>query len=87
MLVAGELDNFFPNAIYNSTIDVARAIRDSAHGRAEFWLDTGHSIHSERPRLFVQEILAFLADPRSGNSPIGTVVTTPANASYSMVDQ
>ena len=49
MLVAGDNDNYFPNAIYNSTIEVARAIRETAHGKAEFWLATGHSIHSERP--------------------------------------
>ena len=84
MLVAGDNDNYFPNAIYNSTISVARAIRETAHGKAEFWLDTGHSIHSERPRLFVQEILYFLANPDAGDSPNGTVVSTPPKAAYSL---
>jgi pimeloyl-ACP methyl ester carboxylesterase len=87
MLVAGDNDNYFPNAIYNSTIEVARAIRQSAHGKAEFWLDTGHSIHSERPRLFVKEILYFLAKPDAGDSPNGTVVSTPPRAAYSMADR
>jgi len=87
MLVAGDNDNYFPNAIYNSTIEVARAIRQSAHGKAEFWLDTGHSIHSERPRLFVKEILYFLVKPDAGDSPNGTVVSTPPKAVYSMADR
>jgi hypothetical protein len=87
MLVAGDMDNYFPNAIYNSTIEVARAIRDTAHGKAEFWLATGHSIHSERPRLFVQEILYFLANPDAGDSHNGTVVSTPPKAVYSQVNR
>jgi pimeloyl-ACP methyl ester carboxylesterase len=87
MLVAGDMDNVQPNAIYNSTIEVARALRDTAHGKAEFWLDTGHSIHSERPHLFVKEILYFLDNPDSGNSPNGTVVSTPPKADYSLVDR
>ncbi|MGZ4665042.1 MAG: alpha/beta fold hydrolase [Frankiaceae bacterium] len=87
MLVAGDNDNYFPNAIYNSTIDVARAIRDRAHGKAEFWLDTGHSIHSERPHLLVREILYFLANPDAGDSPNGTVVSTPPKADYSLADR
>ncbi|MGH8833680.1 MAG: zinc dependent phospholipase C family protein [Actinomycetes bacterium] len=87
MLVAGDNDNYFPNAIYNSTVEVARAIRQSARGKAEFWLDTGHSIHSERPHLFVKEILYFLAKPDAGDSPNGTVVSTPPRAAYSMADR
>ena len=87
MLVAGDNDNYFPNAIYNSTIEVARAIRQTAHGKTEFWLDTGHSIHSERPHLFVMEILYFLTKPDAGDSPNGTVVSTPPKAGYSMADR
>jgi hypothetical protein len=86
MLVAGDNDNYFPNAIYNSTIEVARGIRDTAHGKAEFWLDTGHSIHSERPHMFVLEILYFLDHPDVGDSPNGTVVSTPPKAEYSRTD-
>jgi hypothetical protein len=63
---------------------VAKAIRETAHGKAEFWLDTGHSIHSERPRLFVREILYFLDHPDAGDSPNGTVVSTPPKAAYSL---
>ncbi len=87
LLVAGDNDNYFPNAIYNSTIDVTRAIRQSAPGKAEFWLDTGHSIHNERPHLFAKEILYFLANLGAGDSPYGTVVSTPPNAVYSVTDQ
>ena len=79
-------DNFQPNAIYNSTIEVARAIRGTANGKAEFWLATGHSIHSERPHLFVREILYFLEHPDAGDSPNGTVVSTPPKADYSRRD-
>ena len=92
MLVAGDNDNYFPNAIYNSTIDVAHALRSTenghvpARGKAEFWLDTGHSIHSERPRQFVREILYFLDHPDAGDSPNGTVVSTPPKAEYSRTD-
>jgi hypothetical protein len=87
MLVTGDNDNYFPNAIYNSTIAVARTIRLSAPGKAEFWLDTGHSIHNERPHLFAKEILYFLANLDAGDSPNGVVVTTPPQAVYSMVTQ
>ena len=87
MLVAGDNDNFFPNAIYNSTIDLTRSIRLSGQGKAEFWLDTGHSIHNERPRLFAREITYFLTHPTAGDSPNGTVVSTPPKAAYSMTDR
>lgn len=88
MLVAGDNDNYFPNAIHNSTIDVARAYREAGgHGRAEYWQVTGHSIHAERPRLFVMEIRDFLDHPDAARSKVGTVVPTPPRAAYSQVDQ
>ena len=87
MLVAGEQDNFNPNAIYNSTIKVARSIRLSGHGKAEFWLDTGHSIHNERPHLFSMEIVYFLNNLDKGDSPNGVVVATPQEADYSVIDR
>jgi Zinc dependent phospholipase C len=87
MLVAGDNDNFNPNAIYNSTIDVVRAHRLVAQGKAEFYLDTGHSIHNERPHLFAKDIIYFLTHPTAGDSPNGTVVSTPPKASYSLIDR
>jgi Alpha/beta hydrolase family/Zinc dependent phospholipase C len=87
MLVAGDNDNYNPNAIYNSTIDVARAHRLIAQGKAEFWLDTGHSIHNERPHLFAKEIIYFLTHLTAGDSPNGTVVSTPPKAAYSRTDR
>jgi hypothetical protein len=87
LLAAGDNDNFSPNAIYNSTIDLVRSIRLSARGKAEFWLDTGHSFHDERPHLFAEEIIYFLNNLTAGDSPNGTVVTTPPRAAYSMKDQ
>jgi hypothetical protein len=87
MLVAGDNDNFNPNAIYNSTVTVARSLRMSGQGKAEFWLDTGHSIHSERPHLFCKEIIYFLSHPNAGDSPNGTVVSTPPRASFSLTNR
>jgi pimeloyl-ACP methyl ester carboxylesterase len=84
LLVAGEQDNFFPNEIHDSTIDVARQIRLSGHGKAEFWLDTGHSIHAERPQLFAREIVYFLTHLDAGDSPNGVVVTTVPQAADSV---
>jgi pimeloyl-ACP methyl ester carboxylesterase len=87
LLVAGDNDNFFPNEIYNSTIDLVRLIRLSGQGKAEFYLDTGHSIHNERPHLFAKDILYFLANLDAGDSPYGTVVSTPAQAVTSVITQ
>jgi pimeloyl-ACP methyl ester carboxylesterase len=87
LLLAGDNDNFSPNAIYNSTIEVARSIRSSARGKAEFWLDTGHSFHNERPHLFAEEIIYFLSNLTARDSPNGVVVSTPPRADYSSVDQ
>lgn len=87
MLVAGDNDNFFPNAIYNSTIDLARSIRLTGQGKAEFWLDTGHSIHNERPHLFANEILYFLANLDTSGSAYGVIVSTPPKAGWSVTTQ
>jgi pimeloyl-ACP methyl ester carboxylesterase len=87
MLVAGDNDNFFPNEIYNSTIDLVRAIRLSGQGKAEFYLDTGHSIHNERPHLFAKDILYFLDHLDAGDSPYGTTVATPPKAVNSVTTQ
>jgi len=87
LLVAGDNDNFFPNEIYNSTIDLVRSIRLSGQGKAAFYLDTGHSIHNERPRLFAKDILYFLANLDAGDSPYGTMVATPPKAVTSVTNQ
>ncbi len=87
LLAAGDNDNFNPNAIYNSTIDLVRLIRRWARGKAEFWYDTGHSFHNERPNLFAQEVVYFLNNLDAGDSPHGVVVTTPQQADYSRTDQ
>ena len=86
LLAAGDRDNFNPPVIYNSTIDVARLIRHTAHGKAEFWSDTGHSLHAERPHLFAREIVYFLNNLGAGNSPNGDV-TAPVPAPYSNTAQ
>ena len=88
MLVAGDNDNFHPMPSTTAPSTWRRAPRhvDGQRARREFWLDTGHSIHSERPHLFVREILYFLDHPDAGDSPNGTVVSTPPKADYSRVD-
>jgi alpha-beta hydrolase superfamily lysophospholipase len=87
LLLSGDNDNFSPNAIYDSTIEVARSIRSAARGKAEFWLDTGHSFHNERPHLFAEEIVYFLGNPTAGDSPNGIVVSTVPYADPSMTDR
>jgi Zinc dependent phospholipase C len=87
LLLAGDNDNFSPNAIYNSTIAVARSIRSTARGKAEFWLDTGHSFHNERSHLFAEEIVYFLNNLTAGDSPNGVVVSTVPHADYSQINQ
>ena len=86
MLCAGDKDNFQPNPIFNSTRDVARMIRHTAHGKAEFWTNTGHSFHDERPNLFAKEIVYFLNNLDAGDSPNGTV-TSPLPAAFSETDK
>jgi pimeloyl-ACP methyl ester carboxylesterase len=86
LLASGDRDNFAPNPIYNSTLDIARLMRHTAHGKAEFWLDTGHSFHDERPSLFAKEIVYFLNNLDAGDSPNGTV-TSPLPASPSETDK
>jgi pimeloyl-ACP methyl ester carboxylesterase len=86
LLAAGDEDNFDPVDIFNSTIDVARLIRRTAHGKAEFWSNTGHSVHSERPRLFAREIVYFLTNPDASGSLNGAM-TSPQRAGPSRTDQ
>jgi pimeloyl-ACP methyl ester carboxylesterase len=92
MLVAGDWDHYNPNQIFNSTIDVTRMIRrpigkPPPKGKAEFWADTGHSFHDERPHLFASEIVYFLTHLDAGDSPHGPVITTPQRAQYTETSQ
>jgi pimeloyl-ACP methyl ester carboxylesterase len=86
LLASGDRDNFDPNAIYNSTLELAHLIRHTAHGKAEFWFDTGHSLHSERPHLFAKDIVYFLTHLDAPDSPFGTV-GAPQPAPFSATDQ
>jgi pimeloyl-ACP methyl ester carboxylesterase len=72
-LAAGDRDNYDPVDIFNSTITVAQMLRHDVHGKAEFWKDTGHSFHDERPHLFAKEIVFFLNNLDADTSPNGTV--------------
>ena len=69
LLAAGEKDNYDPVDIYNNTLFVANLMKHSAQGKAEFWLDTGHSFHDERPHLFAKEIVDFLNGIDSSTLP------------------
>jgi len=86
LLCAGAKDNFDPVDIYNSTLDVARLMARTAHGKAEFWLETGHSFHDERPNLFANEIVYFLNNLDSGDSPNGQL-GSPTTAPPSRTDE
>jgi hypothetical protein len=86
LLASGDRDNFAPNAIYNSTLELAHLIRHTAHGKAEFWFDTGHSLHSERPHLFAKDIVYFLTHLDAPDSPFGTV-GAPQPAPFSATDE
>ncbi len=59
LLAAGAEDNHTGAHIYDRTRDMARFMRHT-NGEALFLLDTGHSIHSERPAYFAREIVRFL---------------------------
>ena len=75
-LAAGDRDNYDPVDIFNSTITVAQLLRHNVRGKAEFWKDTGHSFHDERPHLFAKEIVFFLTNLDADTSPNGTTTNT-----------
>ena len=75
-LAAGDRDNYDPVDIFNSTITVAQLLRHNVRGKAEFWKDTGHSFHDERPHLFAKEIVFFLSNLDADTSPNGTVTNS-----------
>lgn len=59
LLATGEDDNYLGTKIYNNTRELGRAI-GRAGGRVLRVLNTGHSIHIERPQYFANEIVKFL---------------------------
>jgi pimeloyl-ACP methyl ester carboxylesterase len=61
LLVAGALDDFPGSNIYTATRELASRMK-GVPGRSLFVLDTGHSIHCERPRFLAEEIARFLLD-------------------------
>jgi hypothetical protein len=66
LLVAGDKDNYKGTlnfAAFSNIFDNTRSLSElMAHtpGRSLFLKDTGHSIHSERPRFFAGKIVNFL---------------------------
>jgi pimeloyl-ACP methyl ester carboxylesterase len=61
LLMSGAADNY-PNAnIYPNTISLAQAMILNTPGDSLFLLNTGHSIHNERPLLLAQRIVQFIA--------------------------
>ncbi|HEX3127576.1 MAG TPA: alpha/beta fold hydrolase [Thermoanaerobaculia bacterium] len=59
LLAAGEDDNYLGTKIYSNTKELGRAM-GKAGGRVLRVLNTGHSIHIERPQYFAYEIVKFL---------------------------
>jgi pimeloyl-ACP methyl ester carboxylesterase len=63
LLVAGEMDDYTGAAIYTYTQQLAQAMVQTP-GRSLFLLNTGHSIHFERPKFLAGEIVDFLPGPQ-----------------------
>jgi pimeloyl-ACP methyl ester carboxylesterase len=60
LLVAGGMDNYEGTSIYDNTASLAENMT-ATPGRRLLMVQTGHSIHFERPRYFANEIVKFLA--------------------------
>lgn len=59
LLVAGDQDNFVGSNIFDATRKLA-ALMVNTPGRSLFLLNTGHSIHDERPGYLAEQIAKFL---------------------------
>jgi pimeloyl-ACP methyl ester carboxylesterase len=81
LLMSGDNDNYFPPYIYYNTQVMSAALTgglglviqgsnasQQAFGQAEFWQNTGHSFHDERPQALAREIVHFIAFPNAGTS-------------------
>jgi pimeloyl-ACP methyl ester carboxylesterase len=81
LLLAGDKDNYLSPFIYYSTQVMAAALTGSlglvipgssasqqAYGKAEFWQNTGHSFHAERPQALAREIAYFINNLDAGNA-------------------
>ena len=68
LLASGAKDNNSPSTqIYGSCLTLARRLeRTATRGRTFFALDTGHSMHDERPELMAAQIDAFTAETLGG---------------------
>ena len=69
MLVACEDDDWDTGSGYHwenrwSRVHELAPLMERTPGFALFVLNTGHSIHNERPMQFAQQIVAFLSDPQ-----------------------
>jgi pimeloyl-ACP methyl ester carboxylesterase len=60
LLAAGASDNYAFANIYDATRTLA-SLMTATPGQSLFLLDTGHSIHAERPMFFAGQIASFLA--------------------------
>jgi len=81
LLLAGDKDNYVPANIYYSTQVIGAALTGSlglvlpgssasqqAYGKVEFWQNTGHSFHAERPQALAREIVYFINNLDAGNA-------------------
>ena len=63
LLGSGDQDDYKFSNIYTATRDLAGRMVNTP-GRTLFLLDTGHSIHNERPHLLAQQISDFALEQR-----------------------
>ena len=65
-LLSGQKDNFNWSNIYTATRNLASLmLLNNTPGNSLFLLNTGHSIHNERPLLLSQQIVQFITLPGS----------------------
>ncbi len=69
LLASGEKDNYNFSNIYHATQDIAKDMVNTP-GSTLFLLDTGHSIHNERPLVLARAIADFL-QPKGKESKDG----------------
>lgn len=65
LLVAGDQDNFVGSNIFDATRNLA-AVMVNTPGRSLFLLNTGHSIHDERPGYLADQIAKFFTVEAGG---------------------
>jgi hypothetical protein len=86
LLIGSAEDNYTGSNIFDATRHVAN-LMSSTPGTSLFLLNTGHSVHFERPQYLAGQIVDFLAPPRPGvpsrwESLGGSITGGPAVSSW-----